>query len=61
MHGATCPKLLSARAVVDVAGWIISKVAAREGAVIRFDLSFTGIWGAIPLSSTSQFSIGAAP
>src|SRR4029077_2582993 len=27
----------------------------------RCDLSFTGICGAIPFSSTSQFSIGAAP
>src|SRR6476646_10557573 len=34
MHGATCPKLLSARTVIDVAGRIISKVAARESAII---------------------------
>ena len=34
MHGATCSKLLSAWAVVDVAGRVISKVAAREGAII---------------------------
>jgi hypothetical protein len=27
----------------------------------RFDLSNTGICGAMPFSSTSQFSIGAAP
>ena len=52
---------LSAWAVVDVVGRIISKVAARECTVIRFDLSNTGIWGAMPFSSTSQFSIGAAP
>ena len=61
VHGAAGPEPLSTRAMVNVAGRIISKVAARAGAVIRFDLSFTGIWGAIPLSSTSQFSIGAAP
>ena len=34
VHGAARPEPLSARAVVDVAGRIISKVAAREGAVI---------------------------
>src|SRR6202011_2935898 len=34
MHGATRPKLLSAWAVVDVSGRIISKVAAREGAIV---------------------------
>jgi hypothetical protein len=34
MHGATCSELLSAWAVVDVAGHIISKIAAREGAII---------------------------
>src|SRR4051794_8765540 len=34
VHGAACPKLLSARAMVDIASRIISKVAAREGAVI---------------------------
>src|SRR5258707_8273055 len=38
MPGATCPKLLSARTVVDVAGRIISKVAAREGAIISLCL-----------------------
>jgi hypothetical protein len=30
MHGAAGPKLLSAWAVVDVAGRVISKVAARD-------------------------------
>ncbi len=34
VHGAARPKPLSARAVVDVAGRVISKVAAREGAII---------------------------
>src|ERR1700742_990959 len=38
MHGATCSELLSARAVVDVGGRIISKVAAREGAIISLRL-----------------------
>src|SRR6266581_1197664 len=38
MHGTTCSKLLSAWAVVDVAGRVISKVAAREGAIISFRL-----------------------
>src|SRR4051794_11969230 len=34
VQGAACPEPLSARAVVDVAGRVISEVAAREGAVI---------------------------
>jgi hypothetical protein len=34
VYGAARSKPLSARAVVDVAGRIISKVAAREGAII---------------------------
>src|SRR5882724_9499463 len=34
VHGAARPEPLSARAMVDVAGRIISKVAAREGAII---------------------------
>ena len=34
MHCAAGPEPLSARAVVDVAGRIIAKVAAREGAII---------------------------
>src|ERR1700755_1246765 len=38
MHGATCSELLSARAVIDVGGRIISKVAAREGAIISLRL-----------------------
>src|SRR5450631_2513865 len=38
MHGAACSKPLSAGAVVDVAGRVISKVAAREGAVIPLRL-----------------------
>src|SRR5437588_5608177 len=38
MHGATCPELLSAGTVVDVAGRIISKVAARERAIISLRL-----------------------
>ena len=63
VHGAARPKPLSARAVVDVAGRIYtSKVAAPEKVPSsRFDLSNTGICGAIPFSSSSQFSIGAAP
>ena len=36
VRGAAGPKPLSARAVIDVAGRIISKIAAREGAVISF-------------------------
>ena len=35
MHGAARSKPLSARAVVDVAGRVIFKVAAREGAIVR--------------------------
>ena len=61
VHSAARPKPLSAQAMVDVACRIILKVAAREGAISRFDLSNTGICGAMPFSSTSQFSIGAAP
>jgi hypothetical protein len=38
VHGATCSELLSARAMVDVTGRIISKVAAREGAIISLRL-----------------------
>ena len=38
VHGAARPELLSARAVVDVTGRIISKVAAREGAVVPLRL-----------------------
>ena len=38
VHGAARSELLPARAVVDVAGRIISKVAAREGAVISLRL-----------------------
>src|SRR5258708_21862361 len=34
VHGAACPKPLSARAVVDVVSRVISKVAARECAII---------------------------
>ena len=34
VHGAARPKSLSARAVVDVVGRVISKIAAREGAII---------------------------
>jgi hypothetical protein len=45
MHGATCPKLLPARAVVNVAGRIIAKVAAREGAVIPLRLVKHGNMG----------------
>ena len=39
MHGATGPKPPSTRAVVDVIGRVIWKVAAREGAVIPRRLS----------------------
>lgn len=38
VNGAACSELLSARAMVDVAGRIILKVAAREGAVISLRL-----------------------
>ena len=38
VHGAARPEPLSARAVVDVVGRIISKVAAREGAIIPLRL-----------------------
>ena len=61
VHGAARPKSLSARAVVDVVGRVISKVAAREGAVVPLRLVVHRNMGAIPFSSTSQFSIGAAP
>ncbi|KRR16904.1 hypothetical protein CQ13_11870 [Bradyrhizobium retamae] len=38
VHGAARSEPLSARAVVDVAGRIMSKVAAREGTVISLRL-----------------------
>src|SRR5437588_9631996 len=38
MYGAARPEQLSARTVVDVVGRIISKVAAREGAIISLRL-----------------------
>src|SRR5450631_1331789 len=38
VHGAARPKPLSSRAVVDVAGRVISKVAAREGAILPLRL-----------------------
>jgi hypothetical protein len=38
----------SARAIVDIAGRITSKVAAREGAIIPFSTCRTGICGAMP-------------
>jgi hypothetical protein len=38
VHGAARSEPLSARAVVDVAGRIISKVAAREGAIVPLRL-----------------------
>src|SRR4051812_48794628 len=38
VHGAARSEPLSARAVVDVAGRIISKVAPREGAIIPLRL-----------------------
>jgi hypothetical protein len=47
--------------VVDVVSRVISKVAAREGAVVPLRFIEHGIWGAIPFSSTNQFNIGAAP
>src|SRR5260370_11830061 len=39
VHGAARSEPLSARAVVDVAGRIISKVAARAGAIISLRLT----------------------
>jgi hypothetical protein len=50
--------------VVDVTCRIISKVTAREGAIISLRLVEHGdMWRdtLLPFSSTSQFSIGAAP
>src|SRR5260370_42633172 len=38
VHGSAGPKPLSARAVIDVAGRVISKVAPREGAIIPLRL-----------------------
>src|ERR1700710_2272402 len=38
MHGPARPKLLTARAVVDVGGRVISKVAARERAIVSLRL-----------------------
>src|ERR1700704_6044122 len=38
MHGAARSKLLAARTMIDVAGRIIAKVAAREGAIISLRL-----------------------
>src|SRR6201996_2434196 len=38
VNGAACSELLSARAMVDIAGRVILKVAAREGAVIPLRL-----------------------
>ena len=61
MHGAACSTLLSAGAVVDVTCRIILKVLREKVSSSRFDLSNIGICGAMPFSSTSQFSIGAAP
>ena len=61
VHGAARPKSLSARAVVDVVGRVISKVAAREGAIIPLRFVEHRDMRRDPFSSTSQFSIGAAP
>jgi hypothetical protein len=58
-----CPRRregLARRTMTDVARRIISKFAVREDAIIALDLSNTGICGAMPFSSTIQFSIGAA-
>src|ERR1700704_3708337 len=38
MHGAARSKLLAARTMIDVAGRIISKVAAREDAIVPLRL-----------------------
>ena len=61
MHGATRAKPLSTRAMVDVIGRAYQKLLREKVPSSRFDLSNTGICGAMPFSSTSQFSIGAAP
>src|SRR6267142_4739566 len=61
VHGAARSEPLSTRAVVDVAGRIISKVATREGAIIPLRLVEYGDMWRDALSSTSQFNIGAAP
>jgi hypothetical protein len=61
MHGATRAKSLAARAMVNVACRINRKSLREKVPSSRFELSNTGIWGAMPFSSTSQFSIGAAP
>jgi hypothetical protein len=45
VHGATCPKLLSARAVVDVADRSYRKSPREKMPSCRFDLSFTGMCG----------------
>jgi hypothetical protein len=61
MHGAARAEARPTRAVANVARRVISKVAAREGAVIPLRLVEHGDVGRMPFSSTSQFSIGAAP
>ena|ERR1700756_2588885 len=60
VHRAARPELLSARAVVEVACRVILKVAAREGAIVSLRLVVhRNMWR--DTSSTSQFSIAAAP
>jgi hypothetical protein len=60
-HCAARPEPLTSRAMVDViTGRVIAKSLREKVPSFRFDLSFTGMCGAMPFS-TSHFSIGAAP
>jgi hypothetical protein len=62
VHPAAGSEPFSARAMIDVAGWVISKIAARNGAIISLRLvEHRDMWRDVPFSSTSQFSIVAAP
>ena len=60
VHGAARSEPLSFRAVVDVAGRIISKVAAREGAIIPLRLVEHRDMGRDALLLYQPVSIGAA-
>jgi hypothetical protein len=60
LHGATRPELLSAGAVVTSFIGSYRKSLREKVPSSRFDLSHTGIWGAMPFSPRPP-SIGAAP
>jgi hypothetical protein len=62
VYGAARRKPLSARAVVDVVGRVISKVAAREDAIVAaaFGLGFSGIIPAYVLAVRELFPASEA-